>query len=417
MPKQRPDPLRPEEAASLWNWLVHGSHRIRNAIAIVVTLGHAATSTVAAYFLKDLDHVALFIKLRVVLYGGQAVAIGTLLCLIAFVLRPPHMPDMSHANEQADYFYRRWLWLWGVWMLLYFGLFAFHWGLAPQAIAMRRLEWTLEEQYAKADTTAAIALESSDRHATLDGAVRDSLRRTRDDLALAAKTHSYVPLWGMGDGRRAATVDSVSRRLVEARARMASTMKWTQAIFDTLNNLQTFILLLCFFWLDRASRRLDEDLNMEPLTTGIIGVVVLAFAEYAVVMGGEAGRPAGEFLRWMSGIASGVAMALLVERVSGAIIGTPKWVMLVLMGYAIIQAAWGAFEDNASLMLVLTSIALILKLILFIVVAWLLDTGVLLFYYKKRYEFGEKVEGGRKRIEQERVVFVEAYLKAKRERT
>jgi hypothetical protein len=84
----------------------------------------------------------------------------------------------------------------------------------------------------------------------------------------------------------------------------------------------------------------------------------------------------------MSGLFVGVALALLVGRFESKYIDAPRFVLVLLYMYALIQLMYVEFSSPQykHAQDVFTGIALPLKLLLFAFVAWLYEKGRLLFY-------------------------------------
>jgi hypothetical protein len=91
------------------------------------------------------------------------------------------------------------------------------------------------------------------------------------------------------------------------------------------------------------------------------------------------------FLNYFLGIAGAVVLALFVGRLNSKFIDAPIWVIALLYVYAAIQPLYpviisGQEQDKIS-GAVFTNAALVLKVILFLFVTWLLESGRLLFYF------------------------------------
>jgi hypothetical protein len=72
--------------------------------------------------------------------------------------------------------------------------------------------------------------------------------------------------------------------------------------------------------------------------------------------------------------------------------------------YASIQGAFPFLMQDDHLALVFTSLAFIFKLCFFYFIAWLLESGVLMFYFAKMLEFDDKTPRERRSFLEREVV-------------
>jgi hypothetical protein len=83
---------------------------------------------------------------------------------------------------------------------------------------------------------------------------------------------------------------------------------------------------------------------------------------------------------WLGGFVGAVILALLVGQLQSRFIDAPTWLMAALYAYAIIQASFGAFEGSPTIKAIAFPTAFLLKCLLFLFVAWILESGLLLFH-------------------------------------
>lgn len=89
-----------------------------------------------------------------------------------------------------------------------------------------------------------------------------------------------------------------------------------------------------------------------------------------------------------SGLATGIALALLVGRFESKYIGTPPWVLVFLYVYSVMQSTYGLFNTNLLVSetaahvfrTVISLIFLGLKVVLFTWVSWVFTRGRLTVY-------------------------------------
>jgi len=104
-------------------------------------------------------------------------------------------------------------------------------------------------------------------------------------------------------------------------------------------------------------------------------------------------RPSQEVFHWVQGLISGVALALLVGRLDSKLINAPRLRIIALYAYAVLQFAYPELYQKQSILLVMTSAALFLKLLLFWQISGLLSSKTMFWYmheYRRIYEEGQK---------------------------
>ncbi len=171
---------------------------------------------------------------------------------------------------------------------------------------------------------------------------------------------------------------------------MALTSGLTEAYAQPLRNLlqngSTVCILLC--WDVVAHPGMD---GRKKLGTRIVlwcGAVLgaLVIAEFLL--------DAPPDFTWFSGFAQGMALVLLVGRFGSHLITRGAIAIGFLLFYAIIQGAWPAFAAFPNLEAWFTRAALFLKCLLFLFVAWLLQSDVLVYYLVRSRELIERLETG-----------------------
>jgi hypothetical protein len=156
------------------------------------------------------------------------------------------------------------------------------------------------------------------------------------------------------------------------------------------NNLPTLALAILYIIASERTVTIDgqtPEADHLPWDRGIAVLVLFTalelsvrFAAFEKVPGILPGTP--EIFDWVSGIAAGLATALLVGRLDSKFIDLPSWSVIALYAYAVIQVGWPGFQQE-SVRAVLLTVALTLKLLLFVVVCWLFKSGVFLFFLER----------------------------------
>jgi hypothetical protein len=134
----------------------------------------------------------------------------------------------------------------------------------------------------------------------------------------------------------------------------------------------------------RQANILPQDLQFVRLVSlGVVfGIVILGWYGCVVEAPGVV-----EVADALLAIASGVALALVVGRLGSKYLNPGPMVIGLLYLYAIMQPAAAAF-DNPAILLIATTIALPLKILLWLVCVWAFTTGVFAEY---AYELRELI--------------------------
>lgn len=93
----------------------------------------------------------------------------------------------------------------------------------------------------------------------------------------------------------------------------------------------------------------------------------------------------------ISGIVGGITLALYVGRVQTRFLGPSPWISLAFYLYAVIQPLFVFIKDFVRGELIIET-ALILKALLYLYVAWLFQSGRLLFYFVRVRAIFERVD-------------------------
>jgi hypothetical protein len=125
-------------------------------------------------------------------------------------------------------------------------------------------------------------------------------------------------------------------------------------------------------------RKLEDDDRQIPL---IVLLVIISFAAVIQLIGiGNNLHSIGKVTDWVGSFAAGAVIALLTGRLESKLINPPLVITVALYLYAVIQATLVLFPNDAELMIAMTSVAFLFKVILFLLITWLLGSGVLIFY-------------------------------------
>jgi len=144
-----------------------------------------------------------------------------------------------------------------------------------------------------------------------------------------------------------------------------------------LNVLNTWMILLCFNALNSDSdAQSGQHLSDTVLGYILFGLLVVAVTVVIMIRKYEAATS-------LSGIAAGVFMALFVGRLQSKFMGPRIWVLYLFYSYTAIQPMVLYFQTHPRWGIVILDFALILKSLLYLYVTWLLQSGLLLFYFAR----------------------------------
>ena len=181
--------------------------------------------------------------------------------------------------------------------------------------------------------------------------------------------------------------------ILDASPRLA--VRWLAVGLNLIQNSATVMLLLAYEVLARPT--IEADLSRKqvlPTEAWLAFAMLLPMLE-AGVLGAGLSWEIQQYFGWVSGFAQGTALARMVGRLDSKYLEPPALVISLLYVYAAIQGAWPAFQAHYELMLVLTFFALVLKCLLFLFIAWLFESHVLLFYLERVRQLDQNVRAER----------------------
>jgi hypothetical protein len=159
-----------------------------------------------------------------------------------------------------------------------------------------------------------------------------------------------------------------------------------------LNNIQTIFFLMCY----RELRYPTDEEKRNPLVA-LLSIPLFVMAIEALLLAPDnpvhdtVGTPLSSVLGWTSGFIGGAAIALLVGRLESKLIDPPLWLTILLYLYAAIQGAHPLLTVDLYATLILASFAFFAKIVFFLFVAWILQSGVILYYFAEVRKLDEDV--------------------------
>jgi len=153
-----------------------------------------------------------------------------------------------------------------------------------------------------------------------------------------------------------------------------------EPITNAFNNIQTVFFVMCF-----RELRYPTHQKQSPLFASIVAVLAISTLEALFLipdnpMRSSFGQPFSHVAGWASGFAAGAAIALLVGRLESKLIDVSAKIIAVFYLYASIQGAYPFLTLDPAMTLTLTSLAFIFKIILYMFMYWIFQSGILQFY-------------------------------------
>jgi DNA-binding winged helix-turn-helix (wHTH) protein len=152
-------------------------------------------------------------------------------------------------------------------------------------------------------------------------------------------------------------------------------------VFLVIFNLgNTFMLGACFYALNKKVDEQDVDeQDSEHFAGGILNIAILFILAVVLVTLLFTENLAGATL--LTGILAGITMALVVGRLSSRFLSPRFWILYLLYSYTAIQPLVLYIEGHPGWGLIILDFALLLKCLLYVYMAWLFQSGLLLFYF------------------------------------
>jgi hypothetical protein len=316
--------------------------------------------------------------------------------LVVFILvvslyvwcRPRINPEDTKSRTAVEKLYSRWSWVWVLWLALY-------------------SVWTIDvflqipQKRLIASNARALAAAYEADPRIPDGA----LNLIQSALEIV-KNNEYPRSAIVA---RSLPLEKAIESFQDSTESLRKSALPSKVILDTINNVQTLVLVLCFYVLVRSPRPRTEAPPLDPLPLGT-ALVILLFITQAGISWQYPLSPHLEWFSRISGFAAGVGIALLVGRLESRAIGAPIWTIVALYLYAIIQVDWPDLEGQRLMLAILPGAALMLKTLFFFFMCWLMRSGVLQFYFERTRTEMEYVGPEERRVDRDRLEYVARML-------
>ncbi|MFZ0272494.1 MAG: hypothetical protein WB524_22960 [Acidobacteriaceae bacterium] len=162
---------------------------------------------------------------------------------------------------------------------------------------------------------------------------------------------------------------------------------------DMFNLLSGSFFVLCYLIMVLHSVPPPANVNWAQKVTAVFVVSAgILVVEVMLSSGFQVASSPMEIVHGTEGLLVGIAMALFVGRLESGFVHSSRWVVAALYGYAVIQMSWSGLDvkgianggpnasDWALRFLLITSIALGLKVLLYTHVHSLVQSGDLTYY-------------------------------------
>jgi hypothetical protein len=150
------------------------------------------------------------------------------------------------------------------------------------------------------------------------------------------------------------------------------------ALTSFINNLSIIFLVICYRELAYPTKPRRPELRRLGSLWATVIVCAAIFDAFAVNF--HQFYLIHPILGWLGSFTAGAVIALLIGRLESRFINPPVYITAILYVYAAIQGAFVLFPQDPPLMLTLTSLAFVFKIVFFLLMAWLIGSGVLTFY-------------------------------------
>lgn len=136
--------------------------------------------------------------------------------------------------------------------------------------------------------------------------------------------------------------------------------------------------LMCAACFNSLNKNVDEQ-DQEHLAGWVLNAVmllILAGALFALLLTKDM-----DGATLLTGIMAGITMALYIGRLQSRFLGPRFWILYLLYSYTAIQPLVLYIQDHQRWGWIVLNFALLLKCLLYIYMAWLFQSGLLLFYF------------------------------------
>jgi len=316
------------------------------------------------YVAMRLDTVKNFLKEPWFLGVWFGIHLLVIVMLFALTYNVPRRESNKYAepSKAVRDFYFFLLALWIVWAIFYSALTYRAFDTIKDRTNLLSAAHDVKIELTKANNTEAVAL----------------FLKSRGDINDAINLADKYPISQNGeskDFKSAVEHFQTTKKALESKS-------WS-ILINCLNNAQSAVILL-LFWVLAFPRDIRQPFMI--ILVVIVGTTFTALLDLAFTGS----------MDLLGGLFAGVALALWVGRLDSKFLMTPPITIVALYFYSILQSMWFVFEKENEWVLVIAGLAMMLKVVIYLVCSWLLSSGRLLYFFQEMrllYGLADEKEG------------------------
>ena len=352
---------KPEINGDFLNWVMH--HKAR-----VIGIASSPIISIAVFLLiiNSLDN-----QKRLAIWYGIHVILILILFGYTCLVKPRLSDKYSRPSEAVRDFHNLLLWLWVAWMVLYVSL-TIH-AIDPIKVRQELLK------NAKAVSTALTATDGDKLGDELQKLMSEDIKAKKENLEALRNAIILADKYSDQIDQKNVSLKDLLKSFKESQTSIA--LKFSEGIINFFNNLQSLFTLL-LFWVLAFPR--DTKKFFIILMIFLAGILAYFIIELFLNINGI-----------IVGIFGGIAMALWVGRLDSKFLMTPFLSILALYFYAILQVTWFVYQYEDEKIIIITGLAMFLKVVIYLTCSWLMESGKLLYFSEEMrllYGLSEETE-------------------------
>ncbi|HEY2068190.1 MAG TPA: hypothetical protein VGG48_01445 [Rhizomicrobium sp.] len=162
---------------------------------------------------------------------------------------------------------------------------------------------------------------------------------------------------------------------------------------DFFGLLASSQLFLCYLVMVKSTVPPEHGDWYREISLVLLGITAIIVVQALCIFTSKSAVRIDQLFEGLEGLLSGVGLALFVGRLESKLIASPRSIVAALYAYAVLQFSYPQLMQDKSTFLALTTIALFLKLTLFVEVRRLISSGILTYYmheYERRFDKDQK---------------------------
>jgi hypothetical protein len=305
----------------------------------------------------------------------------------------------KNANEALMQFKNAWTFVWASLFLLYATLFLKY--LIPRPFDFNILSDFLS-------TWSASLLSCSTFFSTLPKFLIASSSWLTSWHALLSTWSSFLSNWP-------ASLWSLFADFYSWLANVSPHQNMLQFFLNLFNNCSSVAIIMCYIIFAKPTASPKGKPITPTTSTGadetspgsvskdtsqnLSGINLMCWTVFSLVVVVTIGILSNEFSKWGGAIIAGIAMALFIGRLNNKLIKPSRFITVCLYTYMAIQIIFPLWEkykgDTDFIVLLSANLAFIFKIVFYLFILWLFQSGKLLFYFVKVRELNKNIDGER----------------------